>query len=172
MSDPPSRQSRNGDAARERPARSLGEWLVSLFGPRGEATFRESLEELIEEHEEAAEPLDADERTMFRNLLSFGSLEVKDVMVPRADIVAVPADIALDEIVRVMSEAGHSRLPELSYAFTLMVCHHIEIRRQLEDVFGLIVAKYCSQSAICVDRLSGNGHKDAFAKLVDDGTKF
>ena len=111
MSDPPSRPNRNGENARERPARSFGEWLRSVLGMRGEATFRESLEELIEEDEEAAEPLDADERTLFRNLLSFGDLEVEDVMVPRADIVAVPADIALDAIVRVMIEAGHSRLP-------------------------------------------------------------
>ena len=111
MSDPPSRHDRNGENARERPARSLGEWLRSVLGLRGEATFRESLEELIEEHEESAEPLDADESTLFRNLLSFGDLEVEDVMVPRVDIVAVPADIALDAIVRVMIEAGHSRLP-------------------------------------------------------------
>ncbi len=111
MSDPPSRQSRNDENARERPARSLSEWLRSVLGLRGEATFRESLEELIEEHEESAEPLDADESTLFRNLLSFGDLEVEDVMVPRIDIVAVPADIALDAIVRVMIEAGHSRLP-------------------------------------------------------------
>ncbi len=51
MSDPPSRQSRNGENARERSARSFGEWLRSILGLRGEATFRESLEELIEEHE-------------------------------------------------------------------------------------------------------------------------
>ncbi len=62
----------------------------------GSNSFRESIEELIEEHHEDSVPGAAEERTMFRNLLDFGRLDVADVMVPRADLVSVPERILRD----------------------------------------------------------------------------
>src|SRR5262249_32404258 len=50
-----------------------------------------------------------------------------DVMVPRADIVAVPADIALDQLVRLLVSQGHSRLPIF--------------RDTLDDVIGMVHIK-------------------------------
>ena len=69
----------------------LGDWLRSLTGGSRIASLRESVEELIEEHPDAATAIDEQERTMLLNLLKFGETRVEDVMVPRADIVAVPA---------------------------------------------------------------------------------
>ena len=77
----------------------------------GSNSFRESIEELIEEHHEDSVPGAAEERTMFRNLLDFGRLDVADLMVPRADIVSVPENILLDELIRLICERGHSRVP-------------------------------------------------------------
>ena len=72
--------------------RRLWNGLKALFGVRpSEVTFRESIEELIEEHHDDGLPGEVEERTMFRNLLDFGRLDVADVMVPRADIVSIPA---------------------------------------------------------------------------------
>ena len=86
--------------------------LKNLLGVKsGGASFRESIEELIEEHHEDSVPGALEERTMFRNLLDFGRLDVSDVMVPRADIVAVPQDILLDELITLICERGHSRVP-------------------------------------------------------------
>ena len=86
--------------------------LRALFGPKsGVVSFRESIQELIEEHHEDSVPGAAEERTMFRNLLDFGRLDVSDVMVPRADIVAVSKDILLDELITLIYERGHSRVP-------------------------------------------------------------
>jgi CBS domain containing-hemolysin-like protein len=48
---------------------------------------------------------------MFANLLKFGELRVKDVMVPRADIVAVEEKTSLADLVLLFREAQHSRLP-------------------------------------------------------------
>jgi len=91
---------------------SLMQSAKSLFGIKsGSASFRESIEELIEEHDEDSIPGAAEERTMFRNLLDFGRLDVSDVMVPRADIVAVPKNILLDELITLIYERGHSRVP-------------------------------------------------------------
>jgi CBS domain containing-hemolysin-like protein len=48
---------------------------------------------------------------MLKNVLGFHRIRVEDVMVPRADIVAVPGDIALGELLGTFRTAGHSRLP-------------------------------------------------------------
>jgi CBS domain containing-hemolysin-like protein len=88
------------------------QFFRGLLGFKSRVTsFRESIQELIEEHHEDSVPGAAEERTMFRNLLDFGRLDVSDVMVPRADIVAVPKDILLDELITLICERGHSRVP-------------------------------------------------------------
>ncbi|MFI5012917.1 MAG: CBS domain-containing protein [Hyphomicrobiales bacterium] len=53
----------------------------------------------------------AQDRAMLRNVLALRQARVADVMVPRADIVAVPADISLAELMKVFRSAAHSRLP-------------------------------------------------------------
>jgi len=45
------------------------------------------------------------------NVREFQSKRVDDVMVPRADIVAVEIETPLNELAKAFSEAGHSRLP-------------------------------------------------------------
>jgi magnesium and cobalt transporter len=81
------------------------------------AAMRVSLEEVIEESDRESPALSAQERVMLGNLLSFGELKVRDVMVPRAEIVAVDETIGLAELLRMFREAQHSRLPV--YAETL-----------------------------------------------------
>jgi CBS domain containing-hemolysin-like protein len=55
--------------------------------------------------------LSAKERAMLRNVLALREHRVIDVMVPRADIVAVAADTSLSELLRIFRTANHSRLP-------------------------------------------------------------
>lgn len=74
-------------------------------------TLRESLEEVLEEHPRVGSDLAPEERLMITKLLGFGKLRVDDVMVPRADIIAVEEGASLEEVVEVFSQAGHSRLP-------------------------------------------------------------
>src|SRR4051812_19513956 len=50
------------------------------------------------------------ESTMLRNILSLRERRVEDVMVPRADIVAVQQDIMLGELLKVFANEEHSRL--------------------------------------------------------------
>jgi CBS domain containing-hemolysin-like protein len=45
------------------------------------------------------------------NAARFDTLRVEDVMVPRADIIAVEVDTPLGELARLLAEAAHSRLP-------------------------------------------------------------
>lgn len=82
-----------------------------LRGDDATAQMRESLEEVIEESDRQRPDLSAPERVMLANLLKFGELRVKDVMVPRADIVAVEEKTSLADLVVLFREAQHSRLP-------------------------------------------------------------
>jgi hemolysin (HlyC) family protein len=90
-------------------------WLRGIFrfGAKG-STLRESLIDVLDEHDEqreATNPLTDQERSMLFNILSFGGLRVEDVMVPRADIVAVEEGESLEELLKVLAEASHSRMP-------------------------------------------------------------
>ena len=82
---------------------------------RGDSTsaaqIRESLEEVIEESDRQSPDLSAAERRMLANLLKFGELRVSDVMIPRADIVAVDEDTSLPDFIALFREVQHSRLP-------------------------------------------------------------
>ncbi|HUJ46008.1 MAG TPA: hemolysin family protein [Rhizomicrobium sp.] len=82
----------------------------ALRGSPGDS-IRESLEEVIEESDRQNPELARQERVMLANLLKFGELRVEDVMVPRADIVAVEESISICELVAKFREAQHSRLP-------------------------------------------------------------
>jgi CBS domain containing-hemolysin-like protein len=83
-----------------------------LRGGKGEtAQLRESLEQVIEQSEAGDRPLAREERLMVLNILNFGELKVADVMVPRADIIAVEANTPLPDLVRIFRDAQHSRLP-------------------------------------------------------------
>ena len=85
-----------------------------IFGEDSEPTLRSEIEEAIDEAEESrpvAGDLSPAERQMLRNLLHFGEQTAGDICVTRGDIMAVPADISFDALVRAFAEAGHSRLP-------------------------------------------------------------
>lgn len=94
-------------------SRLLAGLLHRLNKRHGEGTLRQSLEDVIEEHEsdDEGDDLSAAERTMLRNLLSYGELRVDDVAVPRPDIIAFDAAGSFEELARLFVEAGHSRLP-------------------------------------------------------------
>lgn len=83
----------------------------ALRNLRGTTSIRESLEEVIEESERETPSLTSQERFMLGNLLKFGELKVVDLMVPRADIVAIEEKTPLPELIAVFREAQHSRLP-------------------------------------------------------------
>ena len=91
---------------------SLRAWLKRLVKPRnGEASALDVIEGLIETEAEGEDALSADERALLGNILELRGLSVEDVMIPRADIVAVESDACLAEVVEVATREGHSRMP-------------------------------------------------------------
>ena len=87
--------------------------LMNWFGGKGDDDLRASLEGVIDEHTatDNAAPIGPEARSMMANLLRFGDLRVDDVMVPRADIIAVEEGASVRELLRIFTEANHSRLP-------------------------------------------------------------
>jgi magnesium and cobalt transporter len=88
---------------------------------------REAIEELIEETPESDTPISEDQRVLLANILKLRDKTVRDVMVPRADIVGIAADTPLDEVVRLIQAEAHSRYP----------VH----RESLDDVIGMVHIK-------------------------------
>lgn len=80
---------------------------------RHEASLKETVTALIEEHalEDGKPYLLPEEQNLLRNILRFGEMSVSDIMIPRTDITAVPYDVSLEELKRVVVEERHSRIP-------------------------------------------------------------
>jgi CBS domain containing-hemolysin-like protein len=55
--------------------------------------------------------LEPEEADMIRHVLALDETEVRQIMVPRIDIVAIPESATFDEIRELVREEGHSRLP-------------------------------------------------------------
>ncbi len=108
--------------------------IRNLLGrPATEPTLRQSIAELMQEAadvpEAAAPPseLDRQERVLIHNILRLRETTADDVMVPRADIVAMRADLTLEQAIEQIRGDGHSRLP---------VYHE-----QLDDIVGMVHVK-------------------------------
>jgi CBS domain containing-hemolysin-like protein len=85
------------------------ERLLQTFGLGEEPDLRELIEDALARSK--SDTLSAQERNMLRRALRFGQLTVEDVMVPRADIIAVDESTTVAELMHVFREAEHSRLP-------------------------------------------------------------
>ncbi len=90
-----------------------GGWLQVLrsrLGLPGGQSLRELLEYALKGTGDAA-AFSAEEREMLLRILRFEALRVVDVMVPRADIIAVDEDEPMRELLKMFDQAGVSRLP-------------------------------------------------------------
>jgi hemolysin (HlyC) family protein len=106
--------------------------ISSRLGWRPEPTLRSTLAELMQEAAEPPAPgelpdLDSHERALIANVLRLRGTTADDVMLPRADIVAIRVDASLESALELIRRDGHSRLPVY--------------REQLDDIVGMIHIK-------------------------------
>ncbi len=90
-----------------------GRWRERLLGAlriRNASSIREGLADALSVTTPMAE-FSPQEQAMLQNVLKLRNLRVDDVMVPRADIVAIQGEVTLGELLQVFRTAGHSRLP-------------------------------------------------------------
>ncbi len=90
-------------------------------------SLRESLEDVIEEHRDDTTALTPEEQVMLMNIVTLRESSIADVMVPRADIIAVSIGASFGEMVQTFKEAAHSRLPVY--------------RDTLDDIIGMVHIK-------------------------------
>ena len=75
---------------------------------KGEPWSREEIQDIIQQSE--AE-IDAEEKSMLTGVLEVSETQVRDVMIPRSQMVVIDIEDELDETIRVIIESGHSRFP-------------------------------------------------------------
>jgi len=93
---------------RHRPA---GSWLRRLVESlAGEPQDLEQLTEVLEDARERG-LIDADVLAMLEGVLQVSEIQVRDVMVPRSQMVVIQRDEPPERILPVVIESGHSRFP-------------------------------------------------------------
>ncbi|MBV8783741.1 MAG: CBS domain-containing protein [Gammaproteobacteria bacterium] len=106
---------------------ATGRWLKRrLRGSAGEPQDRAQLTALLRESSERG-LIDADALTMLEGVLEVGDLKVRDIMVPRAQMVFVRRSDSAARILPVVVESGHSRVPVLD--------------EDKDDIVGILLAK-------------------------------
>jgi putative hemolysin len=130
--------------AAARPVRRLAQFLPLRLATRAliglanvvlpgrglqQGPFVSSEEELLAVAELGVEEgvIEEDERALIESIIEFGDTLVREVMVPRPDMVTVPAGFRVADVIEVVLLNGYSRLP---------VCSGT-----LDDVVGLAYAK-------------------------------
>jgi CBS domain containing-hemolysin-like protein len=101
-------------------------------------------DELIALAEAAAEAdvIETLEAGLIESIIALGDTVVREVMVPRPDMVVIPADLTVDEALAKVVESGYTRLP-------------VHGEAGVDDIVGLVISKDLlkAQLAGCGDRM-------------------
>ncbi len=114
--DSPDRSSGNGFFSR----------LVALISPR-KTEGEECPAEVLASVRELSGPVRRQTRRMMGRLAEFSRLRVDDVLVPRAEIIAIEATACVRQLMELFTDAQHSRLPVY--------------RETLDDILGMVHIK-------------------------------
>jgi hemolysin (HlyC) family protein len=90
---------------------TTGRWLRRLR--QGRTSEPRDREQIIEELREASERgvIDADALSMIEGVLEVADTQVRDIMIPRSQMVVIQRDDPPETILPVVVESGHSRFP-------------------------------------------------------------
>ncbi len=110
------------------PVTVLIDSMLSLFIEKKQelAAKEEALIELVKSESESG-VLEQDERDMIEGVLDFFDTTVREVMVPRIDMIAVGNDIAVAELIDLFRKEGHSRIPVYD--------------ERIDNILGVVYAK-------------------------------
>ncbi len=110
--DPPQREPAGESRRRRRLLGGpLGRIVRGLTRARRGEELRDTIEEIIESADTGREEIAPDERRLLRNILRLHDVTVADVMVPRADIIAVEIATPLQGLIEIARREAHSRFP-------------------------------------------------------------
>ena len=107
--------------SKQKIAMALQHALYKVFPPH---SWRATVEDILTRQGDTTNPT---ERYMIHNLLYFSEKRVEDVMVPRADIIAVDVTMSLEDLLDIFRTCTHSRVPVY--------------RQTLDDPLGMVHLK-------------------------------
>jgi len=90
----------------------------------GASWSRDQIQELIQQ---AGTALDAEEKSMLEGVLEVSETQVRDVMIPRSQMVVIDIEEDFDDILSVIVNSGHSRFPVIG--------------EDRDEVVGVLLAK-------------------------------
>jgi len=91
---------------------------------KGEPLSRDEIHDLLLEDEGIFEP---EEKEMLSGVLEVAETQVRDVMIPRSQMVVIERENSLDEMLKVIIDSGHSRFPVIG--------------EDRDEVLGILLAK-------------------------------
>jgi magnesium and cobalt transporter len=103
---------------------STGVFTRVLRAIKGEPWSREEIQDLLQQAESAFDP---EEQNMLAGVLEVAETQVREVMVPRSQMVVIERDQTLDEMLEVIIGSGHSRFPVIG--------------EDRDEVLGVLLAK-------------------------------
>jgi len=103
-----------------------GWWQRLVQGRAGDVKTRDDIAEFLEAFHERG-IVGADEFAMLQGVLEVADTQVRDIMVPRSQMVVVAKDQTPDEVRKVITESNHSRFPVIG--------------DDKDEVVGIVLAK-------------------------------
>lgn len=126
-------------------------WLKKLSSLLGEndqpANPQNEFKQLLQEFRSNYPQLSDDTATMMEALIDLGSTQVRDIMIPRGQMILIQANWRLEKIFSVILEAGHSRYPVVNEEFDRVLGILIT-----KDLLPMLIAKDDNQDFLSVLR--------------------
>lgn len=129
---------KNNGYRRDRNGQGPFGWLLSRLKGKQDTSLREALEEYIVEGElgeEESQSVSDHERSLISNVLKLRDLKIYDVMIPRADMIAIDIATSQKDLLSLLTEKQYSRLPV--YKENL---DHIVGTIHIKDILGCLAA--------------------------------
>jgi putative hemolysin len=139
----------------------MGNGVVNLLGMRASGSHalvhsEEELKMLVTASQEAG-VLEEQEEQMIRRVFGFADLTAGQLMVPRTEIVAIPADATRDDVVSLIVHHGHTRLPvyrdDLDHVIGIL--HVTDLLKAITATNGAINAATLAREALTVPETLG-----------------
>ncbi len=100
--------------------------LAGIFKVRRQHVSEADIKQILEEGQQSG-AIDSTEHELLKSILEFTDTTVKEIMVPRTDVVAVDISISRERLIKVVIDEGYSRMPVY--------------QRTIDNIIGIIYTK-------------------------------
>ena len=84
---------------------------VLLKAQKDKKNIKEDLETVLDNKSNNIDGISKQERIMLMNILKIDKILARDIMIPRAEIIAVDENILFEEAIKIFVDGAHSRIP-------------------------------------------------------------